>query len=136
VWVGPFSNSTVLDYDKDYSDMKKDELVELLTNIKNGSSVVRENKPPRNGEHPTMKPVNLVARLIINNTRPQELILDPFGGGGSTLIAAQQLGRFARIIELDPKYCDVICTRWQKATNNKPINTKTGKAHDFKPADA
>jgi DNA modification methylase len=136
VWVGPFSNSTVLDYDKDYSDMKKDELVELLTNIKNGSSVVRENKPPRNGEHPTMKPVNLVARLIINNTRPQELVLDPFGGGGSTLIAAQQLGRFARIIELDPKYCDVICTRWQKVTNNKPINAKTGKAHDFKPADA
>jgi DNA modification methylase len=136
VWVGPFSNSTVLDYDKDYSEMKKDELVELLTNIKNGSSVVRENKPPKNGEHPTMKPVNLVARLIINNTRPNDIVLDPFGGGGSTLVAAHQLGRTARLIELDPKYCDVICTRWQKISGLRPVNSKTRKHHDFKPQDA
>ena len=83
-----------------------------------------------------MKPVNLVARLIINNTRPNDIVLDPFGGGGSTLVAAHQLGRTAHLIELDPKYCDVICTRWQKITGLRPVNSKTRKHHDFKPKDA
>jgi len=132
-WVGPFSNSTVLDYETDFQDMSKQELVELLQAVRSTSTVVRENKPARNAEHPTMKPVNLVARLIVNNTRPNDIVLDPFGGGGSTLIACLQLGRNARLIELDPKYCDVICTRWQKATGLRPVNGKTRKHHDFKP---
>jgi DNA modification methylase len=132
-WVGPFSNSTVLDYETDFEDMNKQQLVELLQEVRATSTVVRENKPARNAEHPTMKPVNLVARLIVNNTRPNDIVLDPFGGGGSTLIACLQLGRNARLIELDPKYCDVICTRWQKATGLRPVNAKTRKNHDFKP---
>ena len=132
-WVGPFSNSTVLDYETKFEDMTKQQLIELLQEVRATSTVVRENKPARNAEHPTMKPVNLVARLIINNTRPNDIVLDPFGGGGSTLIACLQLGRNARLIELDPKYCDVICTRWQKATGLRPINAKTRKHFDFKP---
>lgn len=132
-WVGPFSNSTVLDYETDFEDLTKQDLIDMLNEIRSTSTVVRENKPARNAEHPTMKPVNLVARLVINNTRPNDIILDPFGGGGSTLVAAHQLGRTARLIELDPKYCDVICTRWQKISGLRPVNAKTRKHHDFKP---
>jgi len=134
-WIGPFNNSTVLDYATDFEESTKQDLVNLLNEIRSASTIIRENKPARNTEHPTMKPVNLIARLIINNTRPNEIILDPFAGSGSTLIAAYQLGRTARLIELDPKYCDVICTRWQKITGLRPVNAKTHKHYDFKPQD-
>ena len=71
------------------------------------------DKPVRNDLHPTMKPVALVERAIRNSSRPGELVLDPFAGSGSTLIAAARSGRRARLLELDPAYCDVICQRWQ-----------------------
>jgi len=73
-------------------------------------------KPRANREHPTMKPVELIVRAINNSSRAKELVLDPFGGSGSTLIAAEQTQRHARLIELDPKYCDVILARWEKLT--------------------
>jgi DNA modification methylase len=63
-----------------------------------------------------MKPVELIVRAINNSSRAKELVLDPFGGSGSTLIAAEQTQRHARLIELDPKYCDVILARWEKLT--------------------
>jgi DNA modification methylase len=71
------------------------------------------DKPFRNDLHPTMKPVALVERAIRNSSRPGEVVLDPFAGSGSTLIAAARSGRRARLLELDPAYCDVICRRWQ-----------------------
>lgn len=89
------------------------------------------DRPAKNGEHPTMKPVALIERAIANHTKPNDIILDPFGGSGSTLIAAHQLGRKARLIELDPKYVDVICARFEKATGIQPINTTTGHAQTF-----
>ena len=70
-------------------------------------------KPQKNDLHPTMKPVELVERAIRNSSRPGDLVLDPFGGSGSTLIACEKSGRRARLIELDPKYCDVIVSRWE-----------------------
>lgn len=70
----------------------------------------------RSEEHPTMKPVKLLALQIRNSSRMGEIVLDPFGGSGSTLIACEQLGRKARLVELDPKYCDVILNRWEKLT--------------------
>jgi site-specific DNA-methyltransferase (adenine-specific) len=73
-------------------------------------------KPRANREHPTMKPVELIVRAINNSSRAKDLVLDPFGGSGSTLIAAEQTQRHARLIELDPKYCDVILARWEKLT--------------------
>lgn len=76
-------------------------------------------KPSRNGEHPTMKPVELIVRAIKNSTKPDQLVLDSFAGSGSTLIACEQTGRKARVIELDPKYCDVIVKRWENLTGNK-----------------
>jgi len=74
------------------------------------------NKPRVNDLHPTMKPVELVERAIRNSSRPGDVVLDPFGGSGTTLIAAEKSGRQARLIELDPKYCDVIVSRWESFT--------------------
>jgi DNA modification methylase len=76
-------------------------------------------KPHKNDLHPTMKPVELVERAIRNSSRPGDVVLDPFGGSGTTLIAAEKSGRVARLIELDPKYVDVIVRRWQDWTGQK-----------------
>ena len=70
-------------------------------------------KPQKNDLHPTMKPVELVERAIRNSSRPGDIVLDPFGGSGTTLIAAEKTGRIGWLIELDPKYVDVIVRRWQ-----------------------
>ena len=72
------------------------------------------DKPARNDLHPTMKPVALVQRAVRNSSKTRDVVLDPFGGSGSTLIACEKAGRQARLIELDPKYCDVIVRRWQE----------------------
>jgi DNA modification methylase len=71
------------------------------------------DKPARNDLHPTMKPVALVERAIRNSSKTRDIVLDPFGGSGSTLIACERAGRQARLVELDPKYADVIIERWQ-----------------------
>lgn len=88
-------------------------------------------RPSQSKDHPTMKPVALVERSIGNSTDLGDLVLDPFGGSGSTLIAAHLTGRAARLVELDPVYCDVICRRYQDATGDKPIAEATGEPHDF-----
>jgi DNA modification methylase len=72
------------------------------------------DKPARNDLHPTMKPVALVERAIRNSSKSRDIVLDPFGGSGSTLIACEKAGRQARLIELDPKYVDTIILRWQE----------------------
>ena len=74
------------------------------------------DKPVRNDLHPTMKPVALVERAIRNSSKTRDIVLDPFGGSGSTLIACEKTGRQARLIELDPKYIDTIILRWQDWT--------------------
>lgn len=79
-------------------------------------SVLRADKPARNAEHPTMKPVGLILEMLENSTKRGDLVLDPFGGSGSTLIACHGSGRTARLMELDPKFCDVIVRRWQEYT--------------------
>ena len=71
-------------------------------------------KPHVNDLHPTMKPVELVERAIRNSSKSRDTVLDPFGGSGTTLIACEKSGRQARVIELDPKYCDVIIRRYQE----------------------
>ncbi|MDD3030624.1 MAG: site-specific DNA-methyltransferase [Alphaproteobacteria bacterium] len=77
------------------------------------------NKPVKNDLHPTMKPVELVERAIRNSSKTRDIVLDCFGGSGSTLIACEKTGRQARLIELDPKYCDVIVGRWEAFTGKK-----------------
>jgi DNA modification methylase len=73
-------------------------------------------KPVKNDLHPTMKPVELVERALRNSSKTQDTVLDLFGGSGSTLIACERTGRQARLIEMEPKYCDVIVRRWQEFT--------------------
>ena len=76
-------------------------------------------KPAKNDLHPTMKPVELVERAVRNSSKTRDIVLDPFGGSGSTLIACEKSGRRARLIELDPKYVDVIVRRWQEFTGRE-----------------
>lgn len=83
------------------------------------STVLEFDKPVRNAEHPTMKPIDLLVHLIKNSSKENDLILDLFGGSGSTLIAAEQTKRICYTMELDPKYCDVIVKRWENLTNQK-----------------
>ncbi|MFI8709957.1 site-specific DNA-methyltransferase [Bacillus sp. NPDC077411] len=79
------------------------------------------DKPQRNGEHPTMKPVGIPAKAIQNSSHKGNIIFEPFGGSGSTLIAAEQLHRSCYIMEYDPRYCDVIIRRWEELTGKKAI---------------
>ncbi|MGJ9384267.1 site-specific DNA-methyltransferase [Salipaludibacillus sp. CF4.18] len=86
------------------------------------TTIWRVEKPHRNADHPTMKPVRLCARAISNSTKPGDIVLDPFGGSGSTLIACEQTGRHCRIVEFDPIYADVIIRRWEELTGMEAIN--------------
>lgn len=88
-------------------------------------------RPKKSPEHPTMKPLELIERALNNSSVYGALVLDTFGGSGSTLIAAEKTNRIAYLMELDPHYCDVICARYQKATGIKPIAEATGNEHDF-----
>ncbi len=88
------------------------------------------NKPRVNDLHPTMKPVELVERAIRNSSRPGDVVLDPFGGSGTTLIAAEKSGRQARLIELDPKYVDVIVRRWQEYAGAQAVREADGVKFD------
>lgn len=94
------------------------------------STVLEFNRPSRNGEHPTMKQVELFRYLIGNSTRKDGVVLDSFGGSGTTLIACEDIGRKARLVELDPSYCDVIIERWQNFTGQKAIREKDSISFD------
>jgi DNA modification methylase len=88
------------------------------------------DKPHANDLHPTMKPVELVERAIENSSRRGNLVLDPFAGSGSTVIACENLGRKARVIELDPGYADVIVRRWQNYTGRTAEREQDGRSFD------
>lgn len=87
-------------------------------------------KPHKNDLHPTMKPVELVERAVKNSSKTRDIVLDPFGGSGSTLIACEKSGRRARMIELDPKYVDVIVKRWQDFTGKNATRVSDGTTFD------
>jgi DNA modification methylase len=91
------------------------------------TTILEFNKPSRNGEHPTMKPVELFEYQMLNNTKGADLVLDSFGGSGTTIIAAEKHGRYGRLMELDPKYCDVIIKRWQDFTGKQAVHAETGE---------
>ena len=91
------------------------------------TTILEFDKPSRNGEHPTMKPVALFEYQMLNNTKGGDLVLDSFGGSGTTLIAAEKNGRTALLMELDPRYCDVIVKRWQEFTGKQATHADTGK---------
>lgn len=103
------------------ASMSKAEMRDLLKEIfsdRQSDTVLHEDKPSRSDEHPTMKPVKLMARQIANSSKKGWTVLDLFGGSGSTMMACEQLGRRCYMMELDPHYCDVIIDRWERFTGN------------------
>lgn len=91
------------------------------------TTILEFDRPFRNAEHPTMKPVELFEYQMLNNTKGGDIVLDSFGGSGTTAIAAEKNGRVARLMELDPKYCDVIVKRWQEFTGKTATLASTGQ---------
>lgn len=122
-FVDDRTQSTVIeDKNIDLKKLKKEELLKLLEDIysdKVSTTVIDEDKVVVNSLHPTMKPIKLLARLIKNSSRPKELVLDLFGGSGSTLIACEQIDRRCYMMEYDPKYASVIIDRWEQFTGQK-----------------
>ena len=114
------TQSTMLENKKsNVNSMSKEEMQELIKELlsdKISTTVLNEDKPSVNDLHPTMKPIKLIGRLIKNSSKQNEIVLDLFGGSGSTLIAAEQIGRNCFMMEYDPKYVDVIIKRWENLT--------------------
>jgi DNA modification methylase len=91
------------------------------------TTILEFDRPSRSGDHPTMKPVALFEYQMLNNTKGGDIILDSFGGSGTTMIAAEKNGRYARLMELEPKYCDVIVKRWQEFTGQQATLESDGR---------
>ena len=100
------------------------------------TTVMEFNKPKKNDVHPTMKPTEMLVYLLRNSSRKGDVVVDTFGGSGSTLIACQQTGRKCRTMELDPKYCDVIRKRWAEFVHGEGCDwaAKTPAVGDGNPA--
>lgn len=125
------TKSTVFECKLKIDDLKEPEAKQLLKalfcEIENYSTVIHEKRPTRSAEHPTMKPVNLIKRQIENSSKEGDLVLDLFGGSGTTLIACEEKRRRCRMMEYDPHYCDVIINRFEKLTGKtaKKVNQET-----------
>ena len=97
---------------------------------RNQTDVWEFPRPQKSALHPTMKPIALVERAIRNSSRVTDIVLDTFGGSGSTLIACEKSGRRCRMIELDEKYVDVIIKRWEEYSRKKAVHEQTGKSYE------
>ena len=97
----------------------KDGAAHYFVDDRTQDTVWEVSRPTASREHPTMKPVELVQRALRNSSRRDEIVLDLFAGSGTTLMAAEMLGRRARLMELDPRYADVVVHRWENATGKK-----------------
>lgn len=129
-WYGDRTHKTVIlnSTIEQLQDLRKEELIQMISEIRMNSDLIRERKDPSNEYlHFTQKPVALSKRLIKNSTRPNELVLEPCAGSGSTLMACETSGRKCYSMELDPKYVDVILTRWADFTEKDPIRESDGK---------
>ena len=128
-WDGRRDLTTVYDEKPNYKKMSKEELLQEITKLRGDNlpnTIIYEDKPARNEEHLTMKPVKLFQRLIKNSSKEDDAILDPFGGSGTTIIACEKLNRTAYVNEIDPHYCDVIRKRWTKWAEENGVNAGSG----------
>lgn len=118
-------DTVFLEDDVDFDSMKKQDLIQYVKDLqskyKDQTTVMFENKPMSSSLHPTMKPLELVGKLMKNSSKKDWNVGDFFGGSGSTLIAAEQLGRTAFVMEYDPNYVSVIIDRWEQYTGEKAI---------------
>ncbi len=104
----------------------KDGAAHLWAADRKQTTILEFDRPQRSEIHPTMKPVDLIEYQIKNNTKGSDVVLDLFGGSGSSLIACEKTGRYARLMELDPQYVDVIIRRWQEFTGKQATHEATG----------
>jgi DNA modification methylase len=111
--------------------MNEKELREYLMALRKRipETVIREDRPTKSDLHPTMKPIALVERMIEWSSSKGQIVLDLFGGSGSTMIAAEKCGRHSRLMELDPRFVDVIVKRWQEFTG-KQAKHENGKTFE------
>lgn len=121
IWTGKRVERSVIEHVDLMNETELRDAIREITEVE-PADVVREHKMLFNDLHPTMKPVKLMAKLITNSTTDENnTVLDLFGGSGSTLMACEQLGRKAYVMELDPKYVDVIIERWEEFTGQKAV---------------
>jgi DNA modification methylase len=102
---------------------------------KTQSTLWQEKKPAANRLHPTMKPVELIERALRNSSKAGDRVVDLFGGSGSTMIACEKTGRESSLMELDPKYADVIVKRWQDFTGRQAVHEETGLSFEAEAAE-
>lgn len=144
-WYGGRKNTTVIDMgeggpftrmDDGRYQIKIGDAVMIVsgeaTVEEHPSSVIYEPKPAKSGLHPTQKPVALVERLLRQSARNGDIVVDGCGGSGTTLVAADRMGMCARLMELDPRFVDVIVRRWEMLTGRRAVHAHTG---EFFPAD-
>lgn len=115
------TQSTIIDDSIDLENASIEELKEYIQNLFDATSVLYEKKPTVNDLHPTMKPLKLMAKLIKNSSKREQIVLDGFGGSGSTLIACEELNRTCYMMEFEPKYAQTIIKRWETLTGNKAV---------------
>lgn len=128
-FAGDFTKTTVVETPADLHKMTKADLIAALEQFIGAQrgTVVRCDRPTKSDLHPTMKPVALIEEMIEASSLDGDIVLDLFGGSGSTLIAAEKTDRAARLMELDPKFADVIVTRWQDFTGRTATLEATGQ---------
>lgn len=134
-WYGKRNKNTVIEEDAEIEDLTKRELIELVNKILDGTpeTIIRFDRPTKNDLHPTMKPIGLLGYLIKNSSIEGNLIVDLFGGSGSTLIASEQMNRKCYTMDLDPRYCDAIVKRYAQFTENEDIKVvRNGKTIPYK----
>lgn len=133
-WYGGRTQTTIMDANLVLDNMSHEALLKLAKAWQYviASTVIKAKKPNTSKEHPTMKPVTLIMRMLQNSSQPGDRVLDPCGGSGSTLIACEKLKRHALLMEIDPKYCDVIIRRWQTFTGKDAVHETTGQTFTMK----
>ena len=126
-FVEEYNHPTVIEDELDLDKLSKAEMKKLLDEIYSDNikkTIIHEDRPLKNDLHPTMKPLKMCADLIRNSTKENEIVLDLFGGSGSTLMVCEQIGRKCFMMEYDPIYTDVIIERWENFTGEKAIKIK------------
>lgn len=131
-WYGERNKATTIDERPKLNDLDRSQLMNYARELRNtlATTIIDEDKPKANGDHPTMKPVRLIVQQMKNSSRRGDVVIDFCGGSGSTLIAAEKIGRSARLIELSPSYAEVIVKRWQDFTGKDAILEETGQTFD------
>lgn len=122
-FVNDRSLTTIIEDVEELNRMTKAELIEYIEQMQaySPTTIINENKPTRNGLHPTMKPLKLIERLVRNSSKKGWNVLDSFNGSGSTMIVCEDLGRNYFGMELDPRYVDATIQRWEEHTGQTAV---------------